>query len=88
MAETSGPRSEAASQCNVYNVSGSGYKSYGSDSDSSNTETESKSSSQRKRKEKKTLVSLRSFLAVLALSVHSLFEGMAIGETEPELSRD
>jgi len=84
VAETSGPRREAASQCNVYNVSGSGYKSYGSDSDSSNTETESKSSSQRKRNEKKTLISLRSFLAVLALSIHSLFEGMAIGLEETD----
>ena len=64
--------------CNVYNVSGSGYKSYSSDSDSSSTET-SKMDIQRKRNEKKVLASLRSFLVVLALSIHSLFEGMAIG---------
>ena len=31
-------------------------------------------------KEKGVLISVRSFLVVLALSVHSVFEGMAIGE--------
>ena len=68
-------------KCNVYNVSDPAYKSYSSDSDTS-IESASKTEIQRNRSEKKILASLRSFLVVLALSIHSLFEGMAIGETE------
>merc|ERR1719347_802150 len=34
--------------------------------------------------ERKMLTSLRSFLMVLALSIHSIFEGMAIGLEETE----
>ena len=34
-----------------------------------------------KAKEKKLLSSIRSFVIVLALSIHSIFEGMAIGTT-------
>jgi zinc transporter ZupT len=33
-----------------------------------------------KAKEKKLLSSIRSFVIVMALSVHSIFEGMAIGK--------
>ena len=33
-----------------------------------------------KAKEKKLLSSIRSFVIVLALSIHSIFEGMAIGK--------
>ena len=44
-----------------------------SDSDSSSTESKSQ------QNEMKLLSSLRSILVVVALSVHSLFEGMAIG---------
>jgi zinc transporter ZupT len=34
-----------------------------------------------KAKEKKLLSSIRSFVIVMALSVHSIFEGMAIGKS-------
>ena len=43
-----------------------------------------KSDMKSKRQEKKMLTSLRSFLMVLALSIHSIFEGMAIGLEETE----
>ena len=69
-----------STKCDVYNVSDPAYKSYSSDSDSSSMEAASKTEIQRTRSEKKILASLRSFLVVVALSIHSLFEGMAIGE--------
>ena len=69
-----------STKCDVYNVSDPAYKSYSSDSDSSSMEAASKTDIQRTRSEKKILASLRSFLVVVALSIHSLFEGMAIGE--------
>ena len=69
-----------SNKCNVYNVSDPAYRSYSSDSDSSSMEAASKTEIKRTRSEKKILASLRSFLVVVALSIHSLFEGMAIGE--------
>ena len=69
-----------SNKCDVYNVSDPAYKSYSSDSDSSSMEAASKTEIKRTRSEKKILASLRSFLVVVALSIHSLFEGMAIGE--------
>ena len=73
-------RSESSNKCQVYNVSDPAYKSYSSDSDSSTMEAATKTEIKRNRSEKKILASLRSFLVVVALSIHSLFEGMAIGE--------
>jgi hypothetical protein len=73
---------------NVYNVSSASLTSYTSntsDSDSlshapSVATTTSKSDMKSQRTEKKMLTSLRSFLMVVALSIHSIFEGMAIGK--------
>jgi len=78
---------------NVYNVSSASLTSYTthtSDSDSLSNEpsvgtSSSKSDIKSQRNEKKMLTSLRSFLMVLALSIHSIFEGMAIGLEETEM---
>ena len=77
-------RSQESNKCDVYNVSDPAYRSYSSDSDSSSMEAASKTEIRRTQSEKKILASLRSFLVVVALSIHSLFEGMAIGLEETD----
>jgi zinc transporter ZupT len=74
---------------NISSASLTSYTSYFSDSDSLSHElslatTSYKSEMKSQRKERKMLTSLRSFLMVLALSIHSIFEGMAIGLEETE----
>merc|ERR1712106_832963 len=73
---------------NVSSASLTSYTAYSSDSDSlsppSVITTSSKSDMKLQKTEKKVLTSLRSFLMVMALSIHSIFEGMAIGLEETE----
>merc|ERR1712156_492937 len=78
---------------NVYNVSSATLTSYTSHSDGDSLDAslpnhlglpvvkqkKSKTSLGARAREKKILASIRNFLIVLALSIHSVFEGMAIG---------
>ena len=54
---------------------------YHSSSSSSSSPSPSSLMKAKKKKDTSMLSSLRSFLVVLALSVHSIFEGMAIGDS-------
>ena len=79
---------------NVYNVSSATLTSYTSYSDGDSLDAslpnhlglpvvkqkKSKTSLGTRAREKKILASIRNFLIVLALSIHSVFEGMAIGK--------
>ena len=79
---------------NVYNVSSATLTSYTSYSDGDSLDAslpnhlglpvvkqkKSKTSLGTRAREKKILSSIRNFLIVLALSIHSVFEGMAIGK--------
>ena len=82
---------------NVYNVSSATLTSYTTYSDGDsldaslpnhlglpvvNQKLKRKSTLGNLAKDKKIFTTLRNFLIVLALSVHSVFEGMAIGEFE------
>jgi len=55
-----------------------------SDTDSLSYEPSAGSSKSSKKSKRKVVTSLRSFLMVLALSIHSIFEGMAIGLEETQ----
>ena len=54
---------------------------HSSSSSSSSSPSPSSLMKAKKKKDTSMLSSLRSFLVVLALSVHSIFEGMAIGNS-------
>ena len=50
-----------------------------SESKSKDTDVNKNNSSDTKSKERNILAAIRSFVIVLALSIHAIFEGMAIG---------
>jgi len=72
------------SQKGSYSVSSVSLSSGTDSSTASSSVSVSPSKSSKKKKDSSLLASLRSFLVVLALSIHSLFEGMAIGLEESQ----
>lgn len=69
---------DTTSHTNVVVTSGSGVSS--NNNNSVKKKKKNKPVLSAEAKEKKIMSSIRSFVIVLALSIHSIFEGMAIGK--------